>query len=95
MSGAEERPWFRPKRYGYGAEPVNWKGWLATGVYLAVVAGIVWRLVGGQTFSTVSGGQAVLWWTVLIAATVAFVALCWAKTDGKWRWRWGHDEERH
>ena len=22
--------WFRPKRYGYGATPITWQGWLLT-----------------------------------------------------------------
>jgi len=34
---AAKHYWFRPKTYGYGAEPLNWKGWVAVLVYVAVV----------------------------------------------------------
>ncbi len=92
MADIEQRAWFRPKRYGYGAEPANWKGWLAAGIHLAVFAGIVWRLVSEQAHPAPVSEQAVLWWTALIVATLAFLVLCWMKTDGKWRWRWGQDD---
>ena len=29
--------WFKPRAYGYGATPSNWKGWAAIACYLAVV----------------------------------------------------------
>ena len=45
MDEAQKDFWFRPKRYGYGAEPSNWKGWLATFAYLFVVAAITWPLM--------------------------------------------------
>ena len=35
---AERTYWFRPKRYGYGAEPANWMGWLAAGLFLVAFA---------------------------------------------------------
>ena len=89
MDGTDRQAWFRPKRYGYGAEPASWKGWLATGIYLAILVAIVWRLVGVQTSHPPAAGQAVLLWAALIAVTLAFVVLCWMKTEGKWRWRWG------
>ena len=31
------RPWFGPKRIGWGWRPVSWQGWAATAVSLAVV----------------------------------------------------------
>lgn len=86
--------WFRPKRYGYGAEPANWKGWLATAVYLAVMIAIVWTLIREQVFSASGSEQSVLLWTALVVITLVFIGLCWMKTDGKWRWRWGQDNER-
>ena len=29
--------WFRPKRFGYGLEPISWEGWLATLVFIAAL----------------------------------------------------------
>ncbi len=34
-------PWFRPKSYGYGATPANWRGWAATAAF---AIGLVARL---------------------------------------------------
>jgi hypothetical protein len=34
----EKKPWFGPKRFGWGLGPQTWQGWLLVGV---VVAGIV------------------------------------------------------
>ena len=85
--------WFRPKRYGYGAEPKNWQGWLATGLFVLAVALIAWfgmvaPALGGQE---VSAEGTLFLWGVLAAMTAGFVWLCHRKTDGPWRWRWGKD----
>ncbi len=83
--------WFRPKRYGYGAEPSNWKGWLATGAFIAFAVAVSfwlldWPATGGGEFVWTN----VLTWIALLGtATGAFIWLCWQKTDGEWRWRWG------
>lgn len=94
MSEAQKHYWFRPKRYGYGAEPLNWKGWLAVVGYVAIVAAITWpRMVAptldGSELPMSSVGE---WVAIMVALTLAFVWLCWAKTDGAWRWRWGERE---
>ncbi len=83
--------WFRPKRYGYGAEPSNWKGWLATAAYVAFVVGVsLDRLVLPATDGqALAGPDIALWIAVLLAVTLAFIWLCWVKTDGEWSWHWG------
>ena len=85
--------WFRPKQYGYGASPANWKGWLATGLYIAIIAGLTWQFIVGpvRAAAALSVQDTLLGWGMLIAATLGFVWLCWRKTDGDWRWRWGSD----
>ena len=35
------RPWFGPKRIGYGLRPQTWQGWLVTMGFVAVVVLIV------------------------------------------------------
>ncbi len=74
------RYWFRPRRFGYGAQPVTWEGWAVTLGSLVVFLG---------------GFQLALWrgeWLIALLA-VAFLAavllLAKAKTDGEWRWRSG------
>lgn len=34
-----KRGWFGPKRFGWGASPASWEGWLATLVFLLVFCG--------------------------------------------------------
>jgi hypothetical protein len=36
-----KHPWFGPKEFGWGWRPVSWQGWLATGVFVAVVGAAV------------------------------------------------------
>jgi hypothetical protein len=78
--------WFRPKRFGYGATPVTWQGWLFTlGTALAMVAVTLFLLRLTERH---------LWFlAVLVAFNVsaigALVIVCRRKTDGEWRWRWG------
>jgi uncharacterized membrane protein YtjA (UPF0391 family) len=31
------RPWFRPRRFGYGWTPITWEGWLATLLFVALI----------------------------------------------------------
>ncbi len=78
MRGSIGRPWFAQKRYGYGASlPITWQGWLTMGLFFAA-------LIGEIVFAT--GWQR----SVAIGLIVAiFVVICWFKTDGGWRWRWG------
>jgi uncharacterized membrane protein len=79
--------WFRPKRYGYGASPSNWKGWLATAVFVALIAGLAWMLQprhGGLDVRTV-----LIFYGALLLAVGVFAWIAWKKTEGPWRWRWG------
>lgn len=72
-------PWFEPKRWGYGATPSTWQGWLATMVFVALMAADVALLRGP------------LRWACGAALTAGFVALACAKTNGTLRWQWGRD----
>jgi MFS family permease len=83
--------WFKPKRYGYGASPATWEGWLATFGSVAVVVGsvvVMNRLVDRMNFAAW-----IIWAALIVALTVAFVAVARQKTDGEWRWRWGDNDK--
>jgi hypothetical protein len=79
------RPWFRPKRYGYGATPASWEGWAVTLGTAAAMAGVslglrlttrsLWALAGVVAFD--------------VFALAALVAVTRSKTEGGFRWRWG------
>ena len=77
--------WFKPKRYGYGAMPVTWQGWVLTlGTVAAMVAvSLCLRLTAKS-----------LWALALLIAFDAVAlgtlsVVSYRKTDGEWRWRWG------
>jgi len=80
--------WFKPKTYGYGATPSNWKGWGATGLFVIVIVGISLAFLGmGPTHGN---GFRIGAWAIMVAGlTSGFVWLSWAKSDGQWGWRWG------
>ena len=40
------RYWFKPKRYGYGATPITWEGWVFTLAIMLVILGSGWLLLG-------------------------------------------------
>jgi hypothetical protein len=72
-------PWFVPKRFGYGASPATWQGWLATAGFIALFVLVVTRCRGA------------LRWGGAIILIAAFIALVYTKTSAEWRWRWGKD----
>jgi hypothetical protein len=77
--------WFRPKRYGYGATPVTWQGWLLTLGTVAVMVAVslflrlterhAWALAAMLAFDA--------------AALLTLFVVSRRKTEGEWRWRWG------
>lgn len=74
--------WFAQKRFGYGAVPVTWQGWLTTLVYIALVGLLAWRMPTG-----------LLKLATIAPVSVACIYFIWTKTDGGFRWRWGRERE--
>jgi hypothetical protein len=76
--------WFRPKRYGYGATPVTWQGWVVTFAAALIIAATFW-------IPFTVGGSPWVWSAVVIdvVVVVALVIVSRRKTEGGWRWRWG------
>jgi uncharacterized membrane protein YhhN len=77
--------WFRPKRYGYGATPTTWQGWVViVGTVAAMVAvSLLLRLTERHDWAL-----ALLVGFDALALCVLFI-VARRKTDGEWRWRWG------
>jgi hypothetical protein len=73
--------WFRPKRFGLGAVPATWQGWLVTLAFVGVAA-----LIGN-----LAAHRDHLWTLLLLPLTIGFLWLVAIKTDGDWRFRWGSD----
>lgn len=74
--------WFAPKRFGYGAGlPISWQGWLITLLYLVLV-------IGAALFVA---DTPIIFFGILIPATLALIIVTARTTRGGWRWRWGED----
>lgn len=83
--------WFRPKTYGYGATPTNWKGWAAIAVFLSMIMALTFPLMVWPADMPADPAvwQIVTWAIMVALLTLAFIRFSRAKTDGQWSWRWG------
>jgi hypothetical protein len=77
--------WFKPKRYGYGATPVTWQGWVITAASAIAIIVAAFLLLGHEASLAAWGA----FWVITAAITAAVCVISWRKTDGEWRWRWG------
>ena len=79
------KPWFHPKRYGYGAGlPCSPEGWVVLALFLMVAAGAQPALALANRPD--AGAM------VVGADVLALVIICAVKTRGGWRWRWGQED---
>jgi len=82
--------WFKPKSYGYGATPINWKGWVSTLVFVVVLLTALRLFVlpihSGAPRSPWEVGLGL---ALAFAVVVVFSLFAKAKTNGDWHWRWG------
>ncbi len=67
---------------------------MAVVVYVSVVMSFTVPLMILPTLSEPerAGGDVVIWLGLMVVVTLTFFRLCWVKTDGQWRWRWGQSE---
>jgi hypothetical protein len=70
--------WFVPKRFGYGATPVTWQGWVVTLGFAGAL------LLAVRLLPTLA--EKII---VSLALVGALIVISVAKTDGDWRWRNG------
>ena len=73
-------PWFRVKRYGYGASlPIAWQGWL---------------LMVGYVVASLLSALWLPWWAflaVMAVMTPALLLVARRRSVGEWRWRDGSE----
>jgi len=69
--------WFKPKRYGYGAYPSTWEGWLVTLIFVLFVAYRAYSVHSSRLIFE------------LIVYAVIIIYITKIKTEEKWKWRWG------
>ena len=72
--------WFKPKKYGLGAQPSSWEGWVLT------VGFIGWMVVMSQRYLPHSKSD--FYWAFGLSI-IAFIYFVKKKTEGEWKWRWG------
>lgn len=96
-----DRAWFAPKEFGYGATPSSWQGWLATVLFVLLIAMTaafldprpddlphrlgLYRLPLFQALHP----RAPYVLALVAIECAAFVALTWWKSSAPWTWRWG------
>ena len=81
---SDDRDWFAPKRFGYGAGlPLSWQGWLLTLGYVPLLL-LSTLLVRYSWIGYAS---------VVTMLTVVFIVICARTTRGGWRWRWGEKDQ--
>ncbi|MBV1707496.1 MAG: hypothetical protein KGQ37_09845 [Hyphomicrobiales bacterium] len=82
--------WFRPKRYGFGATPVSWQGWLVTlGGALALAMTVAAAMLAANGRIAGGKGLAIALALLAIIIVVKMTILTLLHTEGSWRWRWG------
>jgi hypothetical protein len=72
--------WFRPKRFGLGAEPTSWEGWLLVAAFVAYMFALSHYLVPNHM------GEFYLYFTI---GMILLIYISKNKTDGPWKWNWG------
>lgn len=75
--------WFKRKTYGWGWQPANMKGWMATLIYILSVAlyPIIARTRGTEM-------RLYLFFPIAFLLTCIFIMVCILKGE-KPRWQWG------
>ena len=85
MTEGNGKPWFAPKRYGYGAgRPIAWQGWAVLACYGLVLA-IAILIAERSQLACLS---------IILSETALLLIISARKTRGGWRWRWGAGRRR-
>ena len=80
--------WFKPKKFGYGATPSTWEGWLTTLAFIVFFVFIVIVApVKSCTNDVCAYNYRVL--AIILSIIVLFIIFVKKKTEGNWKWSWG------
>ena len=79
----DDRAWFAPKTFGYGAGlPIAWQGWAVVVALLGLPLGLTFVLLPAHPG---------YYQAVVIGFVVLMLPLIARKTRGGWRWRNGRE----
>ena len=79
--------WFRQKKFGYGATPSTWQGWV---VMIASALAVFGVILSGPAIRDNLLRAAWIGLGLLVTVLVT-VGITYSKTEGGWRWRNGND----
>jgi len=80
---SDDKDWFQPKRFGYGAGlPTTWQGWVLILGFLALITLAALLLVPAHTGLFVA---------IAVIGALALNVIAAQHTRGGWKWRWGGD----
>ena len=78
----EKGPWFRAKKFGYGAGlPFKWQGWVTLAVYLLAMTGL------GLLADNDKAIPEIVPVALMLIVTGIFVVIVRKRTEGGWKWR--------
>lgn len=78
----EKGPWFRAKKYGYGAWlPFKWQGWVLLSAHMALIIALALLL----------GSRPMILVPLILLVAFAPMPLYAARAEGGWKWRNGED----
>ena len=78
----EKSPWFRAKRFGYGAGlPFKWQGWVTLAVYLLAMTGL------GLLADNEKAIPTIVTVALMLIVTGIFTIIVRNHTEGGWKWR--------
>ena len=78
--------WFKPKKYGYGAQPYTWEGWFLTIAFILFIVYIIQPIKECTDIACIYNFKIL---AIIISTLVFFIIFVKKKTDGCWKWRWG------
>jgi hypothetical protein len=78
----EKGPWFRAKRFGYGAGlPFRWQGWVLLLAHMALIIGV----------AVTVGDRPVIMIPLILLIALAPMPVYAVRTEGGWKWRNGDE----
>lgn len=76
--------WFKRKLYGYGWTPAKPAGWIAVGVYVVFLLGVMWYAQSADIDSNNPARVIAL----IFGATILLIVISW-RTGESLKWQWG------
>ena len=78
----EKGPWFRAKKFGYGAGlPFKWQGWAVLGLYVMAMTGLGLLADNNDAMPTIATVA------LMLFVTGIFLVIVRKRTEGGWKWR--------